>query len=432
VGSGVPILLWEFRGWLGVRFVEYWQKGEYLVKACIVMPYAFSPPHSFTLSKARALQKWGFEVTIVGVGRRRLPRKDWVEGMKVLRARHGGIYYSPFVSLLNPLVVLSMCISALRENGDLYYCRGFAPSVVALALKLLGKRVIYDVGDDIPSNFSLVIRKRLKLKVVAKMFERFFRAAEGIVCRRVDYVTTFTESLRRDRLCYTPRIKTIPYCLDPVFHPNSTDGELASQFNGSNVIVYSGTVSRQKGLAESLAAMELVRARVPNTVLVMVGGAVPEFAEGRAVGAFGDRSDVMITGWLPYTDMPRYICLGKVGLAMVNPINYSFIISIPFKLLEQMACGLPVIACRGFPEVERVIRSADAGILVDPDSPQEIADAVIRLLEDENLRALMGRNARKYIEQHHSLERMEREWLEVCCSVLGEGMLDDYEQTRGP
>lgn len=390
------------------------------MKTCLLIAHSFSPPHSFTFSVAKILRKNDFDVTIIGIGNRRLPQEDIVDDeIRLLRARNDGIYSSPFASILNPLVLLLLSVKTLREKADIYWCHSYGLLPIIFALKLLGKRVIYDVGDDDPSNLSYVMRNSFHLGPVAALAEKVFRFIEHIAIRRVDYVVTLTDSLKRDRLSYTQRIKAIYYCMDPVFNPNNTDDNLIQKFKDFNVIIYSGTISPQKGLNEILNAFDLVRQRVPNSLLMMVG-ASSESKEEKFEEALKNRPDVVVTGWLPYTEMPKYICLGKVGLAIVNPINYSYRISIPFKLLEQMACGLPIIAPKGFPEIERIVRWANCGILVDANDPCQIAEAVIQLLRNEKMRTTMGRNAHSYIRQHHNLEIMERELLKVFRFVLAE------------
>jgi len=390
------------------------------MKVCILRNHSYDPPETFTLSKAQVLDENGFEVTIIGIGNNIIRHESVLNGnILIRRVRGNGIYTSPFVGILNPFTLASVLSKALHEKADLYYCCEYAMLPVAFMLKILSKRVIHSVEDDDPSNFSYVIRNHLRLGFIATMAEKVFRHLEHIAIKRVDYVVTLTESLRKDRLKYNQRIKAIYYCIDPVFHPNNTDNNLVERFRDYKIIIYSGTINPKKGSMEILDAFNKVKKRVPNALLLMVGASSPK-SNDVGIKRFSSKiPDVIITGWLPYTDMPKYICLGKVGLAIVKPANYSYRISVPYKLLEQMACGLPVIAPKGLPEVERIVRSAECGLLVDVNDPSKIADAVVQLLQDEKTRSAMGENARNYILQNHSLETMEKEFMEICHSVLG-------------
>ncbi|MHB1041647.1 MAG: glycosyltransferase family 4 protein [Eubacteriales bacterium] len=390
-----------------------------MMKACLIIAHSFSPPHAFTFSIAKILRKNGFNVTIIGAGNRRLPKEDALGNeIRLLRSRSDGIYFSPFISLLNPLTLISLFVKALREKADIYWCHGYGMIPIMLALKILSKRVIYDVGDDDPSNYSYIVRNYFHLGLIATLVEKIFRSIEYFAIKHVDYVICLTETLRKDRLKYNHKSKVIYYCIDPVFNPFNIDKKLAREFKNYTVIIYTGTISPKKGSKEILEAFEIIKKQVPNALLMMVGASSPESNESETEKLFNKTRDVIVTGWLSYIEMPKYIWLAKVGLAIVKPANYSYQISVPFKLLEQMACGLPVIAPKGLPEVERIVRTAECGLLVDANDPSQIADAVIQLLQDEKTRSTMGENARNYILQHHRLEIMEKEFMEICYSVL--------------
>jgi len=88
----------------------------------------------------------------------------------------------------------------------------------------------------------------------------------------------------------------------------------------------------------------------------------------------------------------------------------------PKTLLEAMACGLPVIGTN-VTGINEVIKDGENGILCDTD-PDSIRQAIIRLMEDEELKKRLGRNARKTIEQDYSLERLVEKELDLYTQLL--------------
>ncbi len=385
-------------------------------KACLLTPLSFDLPHSFTLSVARILVKNGFTVTIIGTGNKTLPQTELLEkNVLLIRVKNNGVYCSPFTSILNPLTMRAMYNSALKDNANIYWCHGYGMIPIMLALKRSGKNVIYDIGDDDPSNYSYVINKYLHASFIASIAEKTFRFFEQLAVSKVDFVITLTKSLKNDRVRYSNNIKAIYYSVDTAFNPNNTCQALVDKYRKYDILVYSGTISSKKGINEILAAFKIIKRHINNAFLMIIGGS-PSVSDLDNIKSVSE--DIQVTGWLPFTEMPKFICLGKIGLALVKPDNYSYRISIPFKLLEQMACGLPVIAPKGLPEVERIVLSAECGILVDINRPEEIANAVIKLLRNEDLRITMGENAYNYIREHHNLELMEQEFMEVCNFVL--------------
>ena len=77
----------------------------------------------------------------------------------------------------------------------------------------------------------------------------------------------------------------------------------------------------------------------------------------------------------------------------------------PNVLLEAMACGLPVVASKvgGVPEI---VRHGQTGFLFEPDNLEGFGAALAGLVKDSDLRIQMGRRARNFVEENHSLNRL--------------------------
>lgn len=100
------------------------------------------------------------------------------------------------------------------------------------------------------------------------------------------------------------------------------------------------------------------------------------------------------------TDYQHLLGIFQVSAAHVY-LTYPYALS--WSLLEAMACGAPVVGSRGLP-VEEVIRAGENGLLVDFNSPEQLAQALLQLLEDPDLRRRLAAAARATVEQHYELE----------------------------
>lgn len=89
------------------------------------------------------------------------------------------------------------------------------------------------------------------------------------------------------------------------------------------------------------------------------------------------------------------------------------------SLLEAGAAGLPAVASRvgGVPEV---IANQETGLLVSPDRPRELAEALRRLAEDEALRERLGAALRQRVSDRFSRERASTATLGLYRELLGE------------
>ena len=77
----------------------------------------------------------------------------------------------------------------------------------------------------------------------------------------------------------------------------------------------------------------------------------------------------------------------------------------PYALLEAMSCAVPIIATNvgGIPEI---VQHMISGLLVEPESPINLANAIITLLVDQDLRKKMGAQARERILNSFSIDQV--------------------------
>jgi glycosyltransferase involved in cell wall biosynthesis len=113
-------------------------------------------------------------------------------------------------------------------------------------------------------------------------------------------------------------------------------------------------------------------------------------------------------GILPNQDLPRF--LNSCDLFILPSLYEGH----PKALLEAMACGLPVIGTR-VSGIKELIRDGETGLLCETD-PDSMRASIQRALGDPDLCKKLGINARKYIEDHFSLQRI----LDLELAVLAE------------
>jgi spore coat protein SA len=187
-------------------------------------------------------------------------------------------------------------------------------------------------------------------------------------------------------------------------------------------VVFAGKLRESKGVHILLRAMTRVWETLPRTVLVLVGGT--EYGRGRTMRETPfmvqlrrdlDRAPgrVLLIGFIPPTDMPRAYLLGDV---FVGPSQIEEGLGLVF--LEAAAAGLPIIATRkgGIPEV---VRDDFNGLLLrQPDDATELAEKIIRLLNDAPLRQRLGQQGRDWVCVNFSWEKIARSLEEFYNEVL--------------
>jgi glycosyltransferase involved in cell wall biosynthesis len=90
---------------------------------------------------------------------------------------------------------------------------------------------------------------------------------------------------------------------------------------------------------------------------------------------------------------------------------------IPNVLVEAMAAGAPVVAT-GVSGIPELVQDEVNGLLVDPDDPAALADALIRLHEDRELAARIAGEGRRTVEQRFDGDRLARRLAELFREAL--------------
>ena len=186
---------------------------------------------------------------------------------------------------------------------------------------------------------------------------------------------------------------------------------LAQKYNiNSDYILYFGTIEPRKNISGLISAYNLLRDSGVNCLLVLVGawgwktkGIKKEWRASKY------KNDIRFIG---YVDDKIKPLLYKQAKVLAYP---SFYEGFGFPPLEAMYFGLPVVSSNtsSLPEV-----LGDSAILINPDKPQDLAEALKIVMVDENLRnkmILSGRErvkrfsweetAQKYIEIFESLQK---------------------------
>jgi phosphatidyl-myo-inositol alpha-mannosyltransferase len=170
-------------------------------------------------------------------------------------------------------------------------------------------------------------------------------------------------------------------------------------------VLFVGRLEKRKGLKFLLRAWPNVLERQPDARLVVVGRGRPLEGYRRFARRQGwSPEDVIFAGYVPSEDLPRYYQACDVFCAP-NTGQESFGI----VLLEAMAAGAPIVAS-DIPGYRDVISDGLQGVLVEPQNPAAIADAVCRLLGNPELRAGMRRAGQDKAQAY--------DWPRVAAQVL--------------
>ena len=164
-------------------------------------------------------------------------------------------------------------------------------------------------------------------------------------------------------------------------------------------IVSVGRLVHRKGQDILIEAMPAICREIPDAHLVMIGeGPYRSYLENRRK-VLGLEEKVTFIGRIQYAELPTYICIGDL---FVMPSRSRLagleVEGLGIVYLEASACGLPVIAGNSGGAPDAVL-AGETGLVVDGTHVNDVASAVIELLNDPERSQRMGQRGREWIVQ---------------------------------
>jgi phosphatidylinositol alpha-1,6-mannosyltransferase len=215
-----------------------------------------------------------------------------------------------------------------------------------------------------------------------------------------------------------------PGCDTERFRPRETGSELRQRVLGHHcgkkVILTIGNLVERKGHDMVIKALPKVLRVVPDAIYLIVGdGACRPKLEDLA-SEMGVRDHVVLAGYLSDHHLPEIYALGDVFVMPSRArIENCDVEGFGLVFLEASACGKPVIAGRsgGIPDA---VDHGVTGYLVDPGDPDEIAEYLIRILQDPTLAGRLGESGRKRVLREFTWDHFASKLRQILSSVVDE------------
>ena len=267
--------------------------------------------------------------------------------------------------------------------------------------------------------FNLTRRRRRRCLVVhtfhGHVLDGYFRPAASRAVRLVertlahitDRVVAISPAQREDivtrfRIADPARTVVVPLGLD-LAHLTAVDAgaaHLRARFgipDGALVVGYVGRLVAIKDPATLVRAFAHVAETRRDAMLLVVGDGPLRADVEALVAALGLHTRVRMAGWVEEL-APLYATIDVCALSSRNE-------GTPVALIEAMAAGKPVVATR-VGGVADVVEHGDTGLLVPPQDPAALAEAILRLAADPAERARMGAAGRRGIAARFSPQRL--------------------------
>jgi phosphatidylinositol alpha-1,6-mannosyltransferase len=219
------------------------------------------------------------------------------------------------------------------------------------------------------------------------------------------YISEYTRSRLAPALAGRTRMAQLSPGVDVERFTPGADGAAVRSRHGlgdAPVVVCVSRLVARKGQDVLVAGWPRVLQRHPRARLLLVGGGPAERSLRRAVAVRGLAESVVLTGPVAVEELPAYYAAGDVFAMPCRTRRAGLDVEgLGMVFLEAAACGRPVVAgtSGGAPET---VREGITGHVVDPRSPDAVADALAGLLDDPGRARAMGLAGRAWAEERWS------------------------------
>ena len=315
-----------------------------------------------------------------------------------------------YIPALNKPVFLSISCQLSLFFYLIYYCIKARPdaiytrqSGVSFSPLIISKlfRILYFV------EINGLILEEMRIANISKWKVDIAKLSEKLNYKHAKKIVAVTQALKELKNIYNIPAEKIVVIENgantDLFRPINKKDAKRDLDENYNYVGLSGSFAPWHGIEDLVRSAPLILKKVENTKFLLVGDGELKEQTIQMVNNLNLTGNFIFIDRVHYEEVPKYVNAFDVCVILKK----KDIPGSPLKLWEYMACGKPVVATKT--QDFRVLEEYNAGILVDPEKPEEVADAIITLLKNKELRDEMGENGRTYVVENRSWERVARE-----------------------
>lgn len=297
-------------------------------------------------------------------------------------------------------------VRALQVRARLYHLHDPELLPVGIVLRVLGRKVIYDVHEDVPAD---ILDKHYLPRWTRTALSRIVDLVERVAARGLSQIVAATPAIAR-RFPAARRVVVQNFPLAAEFAPTSN----TPYTRRGPVATYVGLLQEIRGVLEMVRAVGQVATRQPVR-FVLAGRFDTPALESRA-RALPAWQHVDYRGAVPRASVAPLFAEARLGLVLFHP-TANHVESQPNKLFEYLAAGLPVVASH-FPLWRQIVEGAQCGLVVDPRDAGAIASAIGWLLDHPAEAEAMGARGREMVRERLNWSREESALLDCYARIL--------------
>ena len=358
--------------------------------------------------ECKSLAKSGFDVTLIGFGE--TAKTETIDGVRCISL------YCPIKNNLELLRKRNKLIynATLEVDATLYHIHEPELLPVGMKLKRKGKTVVFDSHEFYGWQLRDNIHKIKIVKVspaLMKILGKLYMHYEARICNRIDAVIQVCTMNGVDY--FATRCKKSLYIRNL---PNSTDFRRKTliDFSDGISIAMIGGITKERGVTQLVKAAYQAGAK-----LSLAGVFIPKTYRNE-LEQKPEYQCVDYKGFLNKEGMIALLEQANIGAStLLNIGQYDKIDTFPTKVYDYMSMELPVIIS-STEFAQKMNEKYHFAICVNPESPEEICEAINWIKTHPDQAIEMGKNGRKAIEEEFNWEKESEKLVKFYNTLLSE------------
>lgn len=293
----------------------------------------------------------------------------------------------PYLIFKRIAFLLKLFLHIRKENYDIIYIHSAVNVIPGLAGFLLRKKIIWHINET----FEAVGRNKIKGKIIGFVSDKIILASPS--CQSIIPKT----ALKKCKLIYN--------AIDTELYKRAKYDESILQYfkipNGSKIVLFVGYLSKRKGVDILVDAVKIISDKISNIYFILVGD-VSNTSRDFVADTKKRIKDLQIDDKIIFAGFRNDIpAMMKICDVFILPSRNE---ACPISLIEAMASGKPIISTN-VGCVNDLLDNGKAGIIISSESPYELSNAILDLINNKEKCIELSNYAARRAEDLFSIKK---------------------------
>ena len=365
------------------------------------------PPDQRVEKEAVSLIKRNFEVVLFSPNYSKLPGVEEYKRIRIRRVPAGKLLYKlsalacdlPFY---NKMMAPKISKFIAEEKVDVLHVHDMVIAQAAMdANRKFRLPLVLDLHENRPEimrAYRYVNTFPGKWLVNLKRWANTYQA----LAAKADRIVVVSESAKSDIVQLANRkpsdVVVVPNTMEPGFMDAPVEKSIVERMKGSYNLIYVGDTSLRRGTDTAIEAVALLRDRIPDLRLWLIGRSSGDAELKKMVVAFKVEQYVFMEGWKSDKLFPSYLSASHICLSPLKR-NRHHDTTYANKVFQYMMAAKPLLVS-DCTEQANLVTNTRCGLVHQAEDPKDMAAKIFELYQDAASAAMMGENGKRAIDEY--------------------------------